>query len=108
MAVHRHGAALKSDVVELLLLNVRLGQGHVALLRGGEQHLRPLHLLPGGFDIPAVGGVLGPVPGHQQQALPVKAQGVPLPGFAGNQHGVQAVLRQLGGDFFNMIHGKHS
>ncbi len=104
MGVHRHGPALEAHVVELLGLDVLPDKGQMALVRGSQQDLRPGDLLPGGLDVPAVGGVLGSVLRHQQQALPVEAQGVPLPGLAGDQHGVQAVLRQLGGDFFNVVH----
>ena len=34
----------------------------------------------------------------------MKAQSVPLPGGAGDQHGIQAVFRQFFGNFCNMIH----
>ena len=55
---------------------------------------------------PPVGGVLGTLPGNEEKPLPVEAQGVPLPGLAGNHHGVQPKIRQLGGDFFDVVHGK--
>ena len=102
--IRTHPAALKTHPLQSPAPDLLPRQGQMALPPLCQHDFRPCHLLPGRLDVPAVSGVVGPVPAHQDPALPLKAHSVALAGGAGDQHGVQAVLRQLCGDFCNMIH----
>ena len=104
VGVHRHRPALKAHIVQTVGLQIGPGLGQVAAAGAHQGHLGPGDPLPGGLDIPAVGGVVGSAPGDQQQPLPVEPHGVPLSRLAGDEHGVQAVLGQLGGDVVQMVH----
>ena len=100
VGIHRHVAAFKAHVVQSALLQKGPGLGQVAAVWGDKLHIRPLDLLLSGLDIPSVGGVVGLFPGDEQQPLPVKADGIALPGLAGDEHGIQSILRQLLCDLF--------
>ena len=59
-------------------------------------------------DAPVVEAELRKLRQTVAQTLAVEAQGVALAGIAGDQHGVQTVLRQLSRDFCNMVHRKYN
>ena len=100
-----HRGALKAHPLQAAGRQKVPGQRQVAPLPAGEDHLRPGHLLLGRLNVPPVGGILAPIPGHQDIALPLEAHGVALAGLADDQHGVQIVLRQLVRNLAEMVHG---
>ena len=105
MLGHADSGALKAHPLQAAGRQEIPGQRQVAPLPGGEDHLRPGHLLLGRLNVPPVGGILAPLLGHQDIALPLKSHGVSLAGLADDQHGVQIVLRQLVRNLAEMVHG---
>ena len=91
----------------MLPLDHLVDEGGIGMLPIGLPDLRVLHIAPGGLGIAAVGKIIIVMPGHYGNAVAsggMEAAGVEAVGLAGQQHGVQMMRLQPGGDLLEMVH----